>query len=174
MYVKTKDNKLVIYPYSVGLFRRDNPLTSFPKTITDDTLSSYGVYPVVRAPRPDVDMRTTLVKPIEPVLIDGVWIQDWTLEDKTPDAIVRSGAHLAQMATQAITKKLDAVAVEAGYDSLISVLSYNNSTNEVFRQDAEAFSIWRDKCWTYFIEEQSKLTTGELTVNDITANLPVK
>jgi type VI protein secretion system component VasA len=46
MYVLTKDGSPVQFPYSVQQLFQDNPHTSFPLHPTEQTLTSYGVFPV--------------------------------------------------------------------------------------------------------------------------------
>lgn len=46
MHVLTKDGSVVQFPYSVRQLFQDNPDTSFPLHPTEQTLTSYGVFPV--------------------------------------------------------------------------------------------------------------------------------
>lgn len=87
-YVKATNGVLAKYPYSVGELRRDNPNTSFPRQVPDKLLASYDVYPVTIKTAPAIDDRTQRVSQNrEPVLVDGVWTIDWTVEDKTAEEI---------------------------------------------------------------------------------------
>lgn len=72
--------------YTIGQLRRDNPQTSFPKSIPDAILADYDVYPVARTPRPITD-HTQNVAEGTPVQIDGVWTQVWDITDATPEQI---------------------------------------------------------------------------------------
>ena len=45
MYVKANNGVAEIYPYSIGLLRKDNPNTSFPKNPSDELLAEWGVFP---------------------------------------------------------------------------------------------------------------------------------
>ena len=62
--------------YTLGQLRRDNPQTSFPKSIPDDLLASYDVYPYTRPIAPEYDNLTAR-------LVDGNFEQDtagnWSL-----------------------------------------------------------------------------------------------
>ena len=88
MYVKTQDGEVQTFPYDTGSFLRDNPNTSFPKPIPDETLAEYGVYPVTQTAKPEHDSITHIAKPSAPELIEGVWTQGWTVEPR-PDAADR-------------------------------------------------------------------------------------
>ena len=84
MFVKTTNGNLSKFPYTLGELRRDNPQTSFPKTITDDTLANYGVYRVTQVNAPTVDSKThRVVQSVESV--DGVWTETWTTEQLPSD-----------------------------------------------------------------------------------------
>lgn len=58
IYVKLVDSSVDTYPYSIRQFKQDNSNTSFPKTITDDLLASYSVYPVTIEDVPSYDHYT--------------------------------------------------------------------------------------------------------------------
>ena len=92
MYAKVTNDAIDQYPYTVGDLRRDNPRTSFPRTIPDDTLAKYGLVTVERTPQPDFDQLTHRVKETTPVLDNGVWKQVWTTEPY-PDADKRVRRH---------------------------------------------------------------------------------
>ena len=74
MYVKIADGAVDTFPYYITNLKADNPNTSFPKKLTEDTLASYGMHKVVYAQRPDIDATThKVVTSTEPILVDGVW-----------------------------------------------------------------------------------------------------
>lgn len=62
--------------YSIEQLRRDNPNTSFPKSIPDERLAEYDVYPYTRPSPPTYDSLTQR-------LTDGAFTQDaagnWSL-----------------------------------------------------------------------------------------------
>jgi hypothetical protein len=73
--------------YSIGQLRADNPQVSFPSTIPDATLAEYGVFPVSPTPQPEIDQNRQTVSEANPVLIDGVWTQAWTVSDIPLDVL---------------------------------------------------------------------------------------
>lgn len=80
MYVKTIDNHPASFPYTLTDLRRDNPSTSFPTDITNETLASFNVYPVTASPAPEFDSKTHSVKQgVQSV--DGTWTQVWHLQE---------------------------------------------------------------------------------------------
>jgi hypothetical protein len=58
--------------YSIGQLRRDNPQVSFPKSIPDDTLAEYNVYPLTATEQPTYDPITQNLTEGTPALVDGI------------------------------------------------------------------------------------------------------
>ena len=86
MYVKIADGAVDTFPYYISNLKADNPNTSFPKTLTEDTLASYGIHKVVYAQQPDIDITThKIVTSTEPSLVDGVWTMTCTSQALTAD-----------------------------------------------------------------------------------------
>ena len=87
MYVKATNGTIDQYPYTVGNLRRDNPLTSFPRTVPEETLRAYDLYPVATATRPMVTNSQVAEPDAQPTLSDGVWTLGWTVRNKTQGEI---------------------------------------------------------------------------------------
>jgi len=88
MFVKTTNGQLDQYPYTVGNLRRDNPNTSFPKRPSDAMLAEWGMQPVTKADRPDVDHTKNLTEGT-PVLNGDAWTQVWEVTDATAEEIAQ-------------------------------------------------------------------------------------
>lgn len=73
MFVKITNGQVNQYPYTIGDLRKANPNVSFPKSIPNETLAKYGVYPVTIAPAPEYNDRTQRLVTQHPTLINGVW-----------------------------------------------------------------------------------------------------
>jgi len=74
MFVKITNGSVDTYPYSVGQLRRDNPNTSFPKTVSAATMAAYGMYPVSYEAAPDYDAATHRLEISNtPSLVNGEW-----------------------------------------------------------------------------------------------------
>jgi hypothetical protein len=86
MYLKANNGVVEKYPYSIGLLRRDNPNTSFPKNPSDAVLADYGVYPV-RETNPTVGADQKLVKSWTPELVNGEWLLNHQAVDMTAQEI---------------------------------------------------------------------------------------
>lgn len=80
MFVKLTNGQPSKYPYTLGELRRDNPQTSFPRTIPPEVLAAYDVYPVQVVTAPDVDSKTHRVSQSVAQSADG-WVQTWTVQE---------------------------------------------------------------------------------------------
>lgn len=86
MHIKLTNGKPEIY--TIGKLRRDNPNTSFPKTISNEILARFDVYPYTQQERPTYDEKTQNV-------VDGGFVQDengnwtkiWNVVEKTQTEI---------------------------------------------------------------------------------------
>lgn len=63
------------------------PNVSFPKVMNDEGLAAFGLYRVVPARLPEFDCAISTVEEAGPLLIDGVWTQQWTVRDLTPEEL---------------------------------------------------------------------------------------
>ena len=88
MYAKITNGSVDQFPYTVGHLRRDNPNTSFPKRPTDELLASYGMMPVTVTDAPSYDERSQkLTQAAQPVLVNGAWLLQWNVSNKTAEEI---------------------------------------------------------------------------------------
>ena len=85
MYVKVTNGTIDQYPYTIGNLRRDNPNTSFPKTVPNEVLADFGVFPVKRVNKPDINPLTQDVKESSPKFENGRWVQSWLILEVTPE-----------------------------------------------------------------------------------------
>lgn len=77
MFVKASSNAVERFPYTISDLRRDNPNVSFPATVPDAELGTYGVYRVTPTTAPETNPRTdTLERSCS--LVDGTWTEVWT------------------------------------------------------------------------------------------------
>jgi len=88
MYVKITNETVDTYPYNVGQLRRDNPNTSFPKSISNAILEGYGIHSVTIATEPTITKRTQInSQNNSPTIVDSNWTLGWTTTNKTTDQI---------------------------------------------------------------------------------------
>jgi len=118
MFVKITNGQVTKYPYTVGDLRRDNPNTSFPKTVPETTMAFYGMHPVSYEAAPDYDPLThRLQHSTVPSLVDGEWKLTKTVVALTADQIAdATSAKAAEM-----RKVRDALLAETDYFALTDV-----------------------------------------------------
>lgn len=73
-----------------------------------------------------------------------------------------SAAEIRQAAVQAVQNRLDSVARERNYDSMLSLATYANSEVPRFRQEALLGIQWRDNCWTALYALEASIERGEI------------
>jgi len=99
LLVKATNDTVEQYPYSVGLLRKDNPNTSFPKQVSAEDMASFNVYPVTEV-TPTVSDTQKLVKVWTPTLVGGDWVLAHEAVDLTSDDIAEATAVLAANARE--------------------------------------------------------------------------
>ena len=99
LLVKATNNTVQQYPYSVGLLRKENPNTSFPKQVSAEDMASFNVYPVTEV-TPTVADTQKLVKVWTPTLVGGEWVLAHEAVDLTSDDIAAATAVLAANARE--------------------------------------------------------------------------
>lgn len=91
MYIKLQNNE--IKPYSLFQLRKDNPNTSFPKSIPLEIVESYDVYECKQGPRPQYDFLTETIQSSGILFENGEYIQKWQvsqLDQSTAEANIRN------------------------------------------------------------------------------------
>lgn len=82
-------NNQITYPYSIGHLRRDNPSVSFPREMSVERMTEWGVYPVSPTPQPEHDGMTQNLEEGTPVLVNGEWVQVWNVTNATEEQIAQ-------------------------------------------------------------------------------------
>ena len=68
--------------YTLGQLRRDNPQTSFPKSVPDDLLASYDVYPYTRPIALEYDGLTHRLTDGVFEQVEGGWVLPYVVEQQ--------------------------------------------------------------------------------------------
>ena len=127
MFVKITSGSVDQYPYTVGDLRRDNPNTSFPKTVREATMASFGMYPVGYQAAPDYDPLTQRLQHSSiPSLVDGEWKLTKTVVALTAEQIA---AATAAKATEMRAKR----------DGLIAATDYFALTDVTMEADMTTY-----------------------------------
>jgi len=99
LLIKATGSTVEQYPYSIGLLRKENPNTSFPKQVSAEDMASFNVYPVTEV-TPTVADTQKLVKVWTPTLVGGEWVLAHEAVDLTSDDIAEATAVLAANARE--------------------------------------------------------------------------
>ena len=105
LLIKANGSTVEQYPYSLGLLRKDNPNTSFPKQPSAEDMAAFNVYPVTEA-NPTVGDGQRLAKTWTPTLSGSDWILDHQAVDLTSDEVAEATAVLAANMREERNKRL--------------------------------------------------------------------
>lgn len=83
MYIKLTNGTPTVY--SIGQLKADNPQVSFPAMPTEACLAEYNVFLVETTPAPVVDYMHVAFCAQPAELVDGKWVQVWSVRDATHD-----------------------------------------------------------------------------------------
>ena len=87
-YAKLDSNgALERYPYTLTDLRRDNPQTSFGRTISEETAEVFGCVPVAQVTPPADDHTKNFERSAQ--LVDGTWREQWIESDATSEQIAQ-------------------------------------------------------------------------------------
>jgi hypothetical protein len=105
MFVKV--NNGVAQKYTIGQLRKDNPETSFPKSIPDDLLANFDVYPAVHDDMPSYNVNTQrVVQDDIATLVNGVWTYGYTVQSLTEEEIAAKNDETAKTVRSQRDQKL--------------------------------------------------------------------
>jgi len=99
MYAKLNNGSIEKYPYTTSDLRADNPQTSFPDSIPEDMLPSFGMVTVIPTEAPTGDYHV-IIKEGKPKLVNGLWKQTWTIEPCSIEQVKKIADMLRQEAYQ--------------------------------------------------------------------------
>jgi hypothetical protein len=143
LLIKATGSTVQQYPYSVGLLRKENPNTSFPKQVSAADMASFNVYPVTET-FPTVGDGQHLVKVWTPTLSGDDWILDHQAVDLTDEEIAEATAVLAANAREERNKRLAATDWTSSSDVTMSaeMRTYRASLRDVPAQENFPTVTW--------------------------------
>jgi hypothetical protein len=108
IYIKVKDGIVEKYPYSVNELKAENKNISFPAQVSIETLAEFGVFPLLRLAKPEIDYTKNINEGI-PQNIDGAWTQVWEVTPALDDEILQRVLDLRAAEYPPMTDYLDGV-----------------------------------------------------------------
>lgn len=132
MFVKTdEENNVLIYPYTIEMFRSEHRNKSLPKFLNNDFLSRFNVYPVQDDTKPDHDSITQYLyrKQSLTLTVDG-WKIGWEIRQKPEERIQTEQVQHVQKLKEQINQERDRRIVKGfvwnGYTFQSDKESYDN------------------------------------------------
>ena len=116
LLLKATGSTVEQYPYSLGMLRKENPNTSFPKQPSVADMAAFNVYPVTEA-NPTVGEGQRLAKTWTPTLVSGDWVLAHEAVDLTSDEVAEATAVIAANMREERNKRLAATEWAAMPDS---------------------------------------------------------
>ena len=99
LLIKATGSTVEAYPYSLGMLRKDNPNTSFPKQPSVADMAAFNTYPVTEV-TPTVGDGQHLIKVWIPTLVSGDWVLAHEAVDLTSDEVAAATAVIAAAARE--------------------------------------------------------------------------
>ena len=139
LLLKANGSTVEQYPYSLGMLRKENPNTSFPKQPSVSDMELFNVYPVTET-FPTVSDTQKLVKVWTPTLVGGAWVLAHEVVDLSVEDIAEATAILAANAREkrdGLLAKTDWVvlrAKELGQAVPLNVFEYRGDLRQLPEQ----------------------------------------
>ena len=133
LLIKATDSTVEAYPYSLGLLRKDNPNTSFPKQPSVADMAAFNVHPVTEV-TPTVGDGQHLVKVWTPTLVGGEWVLAHQAVDLTDAEVAAATAVIAAN----MREKRDALLAATDFYALSDVVMTSEMTT--YRSDLRDIS----------------------------------
>lgn len=153
------------------------PNVSFPSVITDSDLLAVSVLPVTLTPKPEHNPIIHKAVEAAPALVNGQWVQRWTVEPLTPQEQQAVALRIKQEILDATQARLDNFARTRNYDNILSACTYATSTVPKFAAEGQYCVNARDSTWatlyTILAEVQAGTRPMPSGYADIEPLLPV-
>lgn len=160
------------YPVKESQIRGQFPNTSFAKPFSPPE----DYVRVVPTEQPAHDAFLQTVVESQPIEVDGVWTQQWTVRAATADEMLARQAVLQASITAATQERLDTFARTRNYDGILSACTYASSTVPKFQAEGQYCVEARDATWAKLYEMMDEVQAGTRPMPsgyaDIEAELP--
>lgn len=167
-YAQVFNGAIQRYPISEEDVRAEFPTTSFAHPF----IAPDGYEPVLPADKPEIDPVFQRLIEAPPVFADGAWREVWYVDGRPIELVVQDMYALVQSSVQDM---LDAKARERAYDSVLSAVTYVNSSTPKFAAEGRALLDWRDVCWAKCYEIMGAVQSGARampTLPQVLAEMP--
>lgn len=162
MFALMQNGAIVRYPYGLSDIRQANPNTSFPPTVSDETMAEYGAQRVFFSTPPTYDTNAQVLEEGLPVFdVDSMrWTQSWKVRTKTADEIAQAMAALQASIVAATQARLDEFAQSRGYAGILSACTYATSPTHRFAAEGQYCVNQRDATWAKLYQMLAEVQAG--------------
>lgn len=130
------------------------------KRMTAEEAAEYGVSKLQLVSPPSFDPLTQKRVEADPLLVDGVWVQQWVLEPLDAEGRGAAQAALIDSITNATQAHLDAFAATRGYDGIMSAATYASSPTLKFAAEGQYCVDQRDATWAALYTIMGEVQAG--------------
>jgi hypothetical protein len=148
LYLQVKQDGSFNYPLIEENVRYLLPHNvSFATDLSSVDMTEYGFYQF-HSVTPAFHQINEKAVEKSPLLIEGKYVQQWEITATTDDEKQANLAKAAAEFSDLVTLKLNSSANRMGYDSILSAVSYKDSTSVKYAAEGKAFAKWRDDVWS--------------------------
>lgn len=149
---------------------------ALPADLTDEAIAAVGLLAVQRVAPPQHHALTQQATPLPPALVDGVWVEQWAVDDLPPEQQQAALANVQNQIVARVQQRLDAFVATRGYDSILSACTYATSPVPRFAAEGQCAVNSRDATWatlyTILAEVQAGTRPVPMGIEDIADDLP--
>lgn len=133
-------------------------------TLTPEQAEQFRVYPLTPTEAPAYNPITHAVRPADPALIEGQWMQQWEVYPLPAEEVATNQAAAAQALQTAIVnatqQRLDDFARTRNYDGILSACTYATSTIPKFAAEGQYAVQARDATWAALYQFMADVQAG--------------
>jgi hypothetical protein len=151
------------------------------KRLTAEEAAEYGVAVLKMTAAPAYDLVTQQRSEIDPLLVDGVWTQQWLVTALAAEVIaanqITAVAALQEAIVAATQARLDDFAQTRNYDSILSACTYTGSEKPKFAAEGQYAKDARDDTWAALYAILAEVQAGTRPMptgfEDVEPDLPI-
>lgn len=150
---------------------------SFPSVMSEDDIAFVGLLSVTPSQQPQFNALTHTVIEAAPAQIDGIWTQQWSVVELTPEQIAINQEKKQKDEAEAVQNKIEAlwVAADKYTSSYISGVAIGILTIGVVQQKPKALAIasWSSAIWEEYYTRKSLITLTSQDNHDFSSFGPI-
>lgn len=161
VYVHVPTNQYPVDEWQIkAKILAETPNISFAKPFVPP--AEYQHVQPTEQPGHDAFLETVVEDP--PLQVSGIWTQQWSVRDATPEEMAARKVVLVATITGQTQERLDSFARTRGYDGILSACTYASSTVEKFSAEGQYCVDARDMTWSALYELMAEVEAGQRPV----------